>query len=156
MTEQTKEREEPMTTQPNVCLIHQPSIDRRGRSPNLEPATAHGNLRVILESGDYPVFQVEKCIRKLVARLNGFEGQKDSLLWAGGDTLAAFLTGAVMYAMGAPEVNWLRFERGTNSETGERDNENGVYNRIIIPLDLIESLVQSAATDPAEPENEGV
>lgn len=116
-----------------VYLIATPTIDRRGRTPNLEPASRYGDIKAVLDSGDYPTFHPLQALRKIYQKLESFDPAKDHLMWAGGDTLAAVMVGSVLSDYQVEEVNWLRFDRGWK-ENGERDNENGLYVPVKVPL----------------------
>lgn len=122
----------------SVYLIATPTIDRRGRSPNLEPAGRHGDLKRVLDSGDIPCSDPFKCLDKIYRKLENFDPDRDHLLWAGGDTLAAVMAGCVLSDFGVENISWLRFDRGRDPLTGERDNERGIYVPIRVPIFLPE------------------
>jgi hypothetical protein len=117
---------------PTVFLIAQPSVARDGKMPNLEPLAEYGDVKVLVEAGDYPSFRPDTALAKITERLSDFDAEHDYLAWAGGDTLAAVITGMVLSTMGHKYVRWLRFERG-RTEDGKRDGNNGKYT----PIDVL-------------------
>jgi len=116
-----------------VFLIQTPSIDRKGRSINIQAAAVHGDVLVVLDAGDYPTYRSAKCLDKVTHKLSEFNPDQDFLLWAGGDTLSAVMAGAVLYRFGLTRFRWLRFERFRN-EDGTRDNDRGEYHPIWVNL----------------------
>src|SRR4051812_33365204 len=110
-----------------VFLIATPTVSKKGEFPKLEPLSEFGDIKIVVENGDYPSFKPEKIFKKVVDRLKDFDAEKDYLAWAGGDTLAAFMAGFALAQMGHHSFRWLRFERGVDRATGKRTNENGKY-----------------------------
>lgn len=102
----------PTKHMPTVYLIAQPTIPRRGKLPDLTPLYEHGEVQVLIQSGEYPTFNPEQCYEHIKARLADFDPETDFLVWAGGDTLAAVITGVVLADMGFGWFRWLRHERG--------------------------------------------
>jgi hypothetical protein len=112
---------------PTVFLIAQPTVSKNGRLPDLTPLAHYGDVRTIIEGGDYPSFRPDRAVAKIADRLQTFDPDNDFLAWAGGDTLAAVLVGAAIAKNGITTFQWLRFERARDRETGERDNFRGEY-----------------------------
>jgi hypothetical protein len=115
-----------------VFLIAQPTVPKDGKMPNLEPLAEFGDVKVLVEAGDYPSFRPDLALEKISERLANFDAENDYLAWAGGDTLAALITGMVLAERGHRYVRWLRFERA-RTEGGGRDNNNGKYT----PIDVL-------------------
>ncbi len=117
-----------------VFLIATPSVSSKGDFPKLEPLAEFGDIKVVVENGDYPSFKPAEIYKKVVDRLKMYDAENDYLVWAGGDTLAAFMAGSALAQMGHRSFRWLRFERGIDRETGRRTNERGKYTPIDIAL----------------------
>lgn len=96
---------------PNVFLIQQPPPTGRGWTPNLAPASCHGQLRVLLGSNEKPVFNPDRCLSLLRQKLRDFDPREDKLLWAGGDALSLLLVGAVLGELGHRTLTYLRYDR---------------------------------------------
>lgn len=116
-----------------VYLIAQPTISRDGHQPDITPLREHGEIRVLIQAGEYPTFHPQVCLDKIEWRLRRFNSATDFLAWAGGDTLAAVLTGVVIARMGMPSIRWLRYERGRDAK-GRPQSEGGRYSIISAPL----------------------
>lgn len=121
-----------------VYMIATPTIDRRGRTPDYSPARAHGNIKAVLDEGDFPTMRPKECLEKIYQRLEYFDPDKDHLLWAGGDTLSALMAGSVLSDFGIEHVSWLRFDRRRDPTTGERIPTQGIYVPVTAPLFLPE------------------
>lgn len=117
-----------------VFLIAQPSIPKNGRFPDLAPLAEYGDIKVVIEIGDYPAFKPGEAWQRVARRLQDFDAERDYLAWAGGDTLSALMAGAALTQMGHRRFRWLRFERGVNKETGERDPSTGKYTPVDVQL----------------------
>ncbi len=124
---------------PTVFLIAQPTIARSGSLPNLEPLGEHGNVKVLVPAGDRPTFQPTRTLEQIANRLKDFNPEEDFLVWAGGDTLAAVLTGVVLSDMGVERMRWLRYERGRNSD-GTRTDAGAKYVPVEVDLGEIDQL----------------
>lgn len=125
---------------PTVYLIAQPTVRRQGGAPDLTPLAKFGEVRVLVLSGEYPTYNASQVLEKMDKRLDSFDPHQDFLVWAGGDTLAAFMVGALLANRFAEDrtithFTWLRFERDRRAD-GSRDNERGEYVPIRVPLFL--------------------
>ncbi len=118
---------------PTVYLIAQPTIARSGSLPNLEPLGEHGDVRVLVPAGDRPTFQPNRTLQQIAKKLEEFDPSQDFLAWAGGDTLAAVLTGVILEARGVEKFSWLRYERGRDSN-GQRTDDGARYVPIVVDL----------------------
>ncbi len=122
-----------------VYLIAQPSVSRTGELPKLEPLAKFGQIKVLINPGEDPRFGPPRAIELITKRLKDFNPEEDYLAWAGGDTLAAVLTGVVLADLSLERefshFNWLRFERGSNA-AGERTVEGGRYVPIVVTLPI--------------------
>lgn len=110
---------------PVVYLIAQPSIARGGSFPKLEPLAVYGEIRVLVQSGEFPTFNPAPCYEKIRERLRDFDPKVDFLAWAGGDTLSAVLAGLVLAEMGIDDFRWLRYERGRDKEDSRKRVDEG-------------------------------
>lgn len=127
--------------QPTVYLIAQPSIPRHSdnRPRDLSPLYEHGKVEVLVQTGDQPTFHPERCMELIDRRLANFDPDVDMLAFAGGDTLAAVLTGAVLASKFYDDerddihITWLRYERG-RARDGSRVMEGSRYVPIRVPL----------------------
>lgn len=122
-----------------VYLIAQPTISTHGKQPNIEPVAKYGSIRVLIQAGEYPTFNPGRCLDLIRSRLEAFDPEQDYLVWAGGDTLAAVLTGVVLAERGVQEVTWLRYERGRDRQ-GARTDEGSRYVPITVPLHRVKQL----------------
>lgn len=127
---------------PRVFLIAQPTVARGGRLPDLRPLAEHGPIHVLVPAGDRPTFRPRQTFEVITRRLrdNEYDPSSDMLAWAGGDTLAAVLTGVALADFGVDEFLWLRYERGRDPRTGERVEEGARYSPIRVTLTLPEQL----------------
>lgn len=121
-----------------VYLIAQPSISRRKTPVNITPLYQHGEVQLVLPQGDSPTFTPKKCLEKMQDRLFPEHGRQydpeiDYLVWAGGDTLAALLTGMLLAEEEIWSFKWLRYERARLSN-GDRTDDGAVYVPITIDL----------------------
>lgn len=118
-----------------VYLIAEPSVKRDATRPDLSPLAKFGELKVCLPSGHYPVLHPKKTLDILFAKLDAFRPESDYLAWAGGDTLAALLTGVVLAEFGVTRIKWLRYQRGWKD--GKRiGTDEGSYRSVMV--DIIE------------------
>lgn len=120
-----------------VYLIAQPSVNRQGELPKLEPLREYGEVRVLCQTGEWPSFNPRRCLNFMRSRLAHFDPARDYLVWAGGDTLAAFLAGIVVGELGArgvEHIQWLRYDRPKDQGTGQRTDVGARYVPITIPL----------------------
>lgn len=127
---------------PRVFLIAQPTIARGGHMPDLRPLAEHGSIRVLVSAGDRPTFRPRQTFEFIARRLreHEYDPDTDMLAWAGGDTLAAVLTGVALADLGVEEFTWLRYERGRDPRTGERVDKGSRYEPIRVALTLPEQL----------------
>lgn len=126
--------------EPRVFLIAQPTVARGGRLPDLRPLAEHGAIHVLVPAGDRPTFRPRQTFELISRRLRDqeYDPKVDMLAWAGGDTLAAVLTGIALADLGVEELLWLRYERGRDPRTGERVEEGSRYTPIQVTLTLPE------------------
>lgn len=125
-----------------VYLIAQPTVPRqkpdgsRGQM-DMTPLYEHGEVRVLVQAGEYPGFHPARCLDKIEQRLADFNPDTDCLAWLGGDTLSAVLTGFVLatklHDVDDPHVTYLRFDRARLPD-GSRDNTTGKYIPVRVPL----------------------
>lgn len=125
-----------MSSAPRVFLIAQPSLDRRGRTFNLQPLATFGSVIVLIPNGDAPSNDPRATLGVIAEKLrdNQYEPETDYLVWAGGDTLGAVMVGALVERYGAAKFNWLRFDKKRDPTTGEWDKRTGRYVSITVPL----------------------
>jgi hypothetical protein len=122
-----------------VYLIAQPTVSNDGRLPKLEPLAKYGTVRVLVNPGEDPRYKPQRALDLIVKRLADFNPADDYLVWAGGDTLAAVLTGIVLADLSCNDdkpftsFRWLRWERGKD-KWGKRTDEGGHYVPIRVPL----------------------
>lgn len=122
-----------------VYLIAQPTVSLDGKLPKLEPLAKFGQVRVLINPGEDPRYKPQRALDLITKRLQDFDAAEDYLAWAGGDTLAAVLTGIVLADMSCAEdkpfssIRWLRWERGKDN-AGRRTDVGGHYVPIIVPL----------------------
>jgi hypothetical protein len=118
---------------PTVYLIAQPTVKRGGELPDLTPLAQYGDVKVLINSGEYPALHPERCRDLIEKRLETFNQDRDFIAWAGGDTLAAVFTGIVLERMGLDRIKWLKFQRGWDND-GERDPKKSFYREVVVPL----------------------
>ena|SRR5690242_10862319 len=128
------EKESANKNHSRVFLIAQPTIPKNGQLPDLTPLADFGDIKVVIEAGDYPSFKPGEAWKRVNDRLRDFDAEQDYLVWAGGDTLSSVMAGAALTQMGHRRFRWLRFERGVVKSTGERDNLRGKYSVVEISL----------------------
>jgi hypothetical protein len=121
------------TPVPTVYLIAQPTVKRGGQLPDLTPLAEYGEVKVLINSGEYPALHPERCRDLIKKRLATFDQNIDFIAWAGGDTLAAVFTGVMLERMGMNHIRWLKFQRGWDND-GERDPNKSYYREVIAPL----------------------
>lgn len=118
-----------------VYLIAQPTVSGTGDFPKLKPLAEYGNIRVIVEAGDYPAFTPGKIFEKVKDRLKDFDAENDYIAFAGGDTLAALMVGSALAQFGHHSFRWLRFERGRDPKNpSRRTDEGGTYTPVDVML----------------------
>ncbi len=118
---------------PTVYLIAQPSISRRKEPPNLKPLYEHGEVQVVLPTGDSPTFDPQKCYDMMHERLAKYNPETDFLVWAGGDTLAALMAGMYLGNEQIWRFRWLRYERHRLPD-GSRTDEGAKYVPVVIDI----------------------
>lgn len=117
---------------PTVFLISQPSVKRNGETPDLKPLAEHGEVKVLITTGDYPTLHSKRCLGLIEARLADFNADTDFLAWAGGDTLSAVMAGALMERLGVDHFTWLKWQRGWGAN-GQR-SDTGHYRAVKVRL----------------------
>lgn len=137
------------TLVPSVFLIAQPTVKRDGKLPDTSPLGNYGDVKVLINSGEYPALHPERCFVLIEKRLEKFNEEEDYIAWAGGDTLAAVFTGVVLERMQVSCVRWLKFQRGWD-EQGSRDPEGGYYREVRVPLVNIPERSEDYAPDPRD------
>lgn len=118
-----------------VYLIAQPSVSKNRSFPDLSPLAEFGEIKIIIEAGEYPASSPDKALADISQRLANFDAEEDYIAWAGGDTLAALLTGSVLYSMGHRRIRWMRFDR-KRLPGGIPDSENGYYSPVTVDMPL--------------------
>lgn len=116
-----------------VYLIAQPTIAKHGRQPDLSSLARYGEIKVLIAAGEAPGNYPERALALIESRLEHFDPAKDFIVWCGGDTIAAILTGVVLERMQVDGVRWLRFDRDLDTATGKRLS-TGAYSPIDIDL----------------------
>jgi hypothetical protein len=138
---------------PTVYLIAQPTVSRGGQLPKLEPLAAWGEVRVLVHPGEDPRYNPKRALDRIRSRLADFDPATDYIVWAGGDTLAAVLVGAVLSDFAVDEetpfecFRWLRWERGKDPRGGRTD-EGGTYVPITVPLNVDNPVILPDEFDP--------
>lgn len=117
-----------------VFLIAQPTIPKNGRLPDLTPLAEYGDIKVVIDGGEYPSFKPGKAWERISDRLKDFDAERDYVAWAGGDTLSAVMVGSALTQMGHRFFRWLRFERAVDPQTKERIDHTGKYTPVEISL----------------------
>jgi hypothetical protein len=102
-----------------VYLVQQPPATSKGWTPDISKAAEHGQVKVMLTSGDRPAYHPDRCRRLLLDKLARFDPNHDFILWAGGDAWGLFLTGTVLHELGHRSYRFLRYERGVDAQ-GQR------------------------------------
>lgn len=105
--------------------------------PDLTDAERFGQLRHIFDVEENPSNDYATGWRLINERLEGFNPQRDYLLWAGGDPLALTLVGAWLYTKGE-RVRWLRPSRRQTG--GIRSKINYTYEPMNLYLDELEDV----------------
>jgi hypothetical protein len=100
---------------------------------NLDPLYDHGELRVVLPTGDAPAFRPGECMNTMAARFEHFDPELDFIVWAGGDTLAAVMVGFLLHERGFHVFNWLRYER-RRLDDGSRTDDGAKYYPVKVDL----------------------
>lgn len=136
----------PEVRRPVIYLIAQPTVSRKKAPVNLAPLYEHGEVKVVLPTGDSPTFTPVKCYEVMERRLADFNPDRDFLVWAGGDTLSAVMAGMILVNQEDPvwRFNWLRYERVRNAD-GSRSDHGAKYVPVIIDLreDTVELLEET-------------
>jgi len=117
-----------------VFLIAQPSVSREGHFPRLEGLAEFGEVHTLLPDGNQPSFRPGKTMDALVKQLTELYSAGDYLVWAGGDTLAAFMAGVVMERLGVDEITWLRYDRPYDEELRRRTEKGARYVPVKVTL----------------------
>jgi hypothetical protein len=118
-----------------VFLIAQPSVSREGTFPKLDALGEHGEVHVLVVQGDSASFRPNKTLDDILRQLAElYNPAEDFVVWAGGDTLAAVLTGIALERRGINEMTWLRYDRPYNQELRKRVDEGAKYVPIKIQL----------------------
>lgn len=118
---------------PTVYLIMQPSVKGNGETPDLKNLSDYGDVRVLVNAGEYPTKQPKRCLRLIEKRLVDFDPRRDYLVWAGGDSLAAILTGVVLADRNWEAIQWLRYDRPRGPD-GRRTDVGAKYVPTTVPL----------------------
>lgn len=118
---------------PTVYLIAQPTVKRDGKLPDTSPLSEYGEVKVLINSGEYPALHPERCRDLIEQRLAHFDQDRDFIAWAGGDTLAAVFAGVILERMGLHRVRWLKHQHGWGSD-GERDPNKSYYREVNVPI----------------------
>lgn len=128
-------------TMPKVFLIQQPSLSRvrDNRPKNMDPLYDHGEVIVLIPSGEHPGFNPERVMRLIRQRLEGFDPKVDYIAHVGGDALSVLMVGMVLADMSCDEnfpfeaIQWLRYDRPEDGRGG-RTHEGAKYvpTRVVI------------------------
>lgn len=116
-----------------VYIIAQPTIAKHGRQPDLSSLSKYGEIKVLVQAGEAPGNYPERALALIESRLEHFDPAKDYIVWCGGDTIAAILTGIILERMEVDGVRWLRFDRDLDTATGKR-LASGTYSPVDIDL----------------------
>lgn len=117
-----------------VYLIAEPTVKRDATRPDLSSLAHYGEVQVCLPSGMYPSVTPDKAFDLLHHRLTAFNPTTDYLAWAGGDTLAAVMTGVVLADLGLDHVRWLRWQRGWTVDGKRCGSDQGSYRLVEVDL----------------------
>lgn len=104
-----------------------------GTGPDYRVLSKFGQIIPLTESHDHIVNNTERIAGQIRERLTEFDPQVDYLTWAGGDPLAALLVGAELNRRGVERLQWLRFDRMVDPDTGRRMTWKGNY----VPVPII-------------------
>lgn len=116
-----------------VYLIAQPSVRRDGYLPDTSALTKHGDVIVLVGAEQTPTKNPDRALELIEHRLENFDHRYDKIAWAGGDTLAAIMTGIIMSELEVPWFWYLKYERNYNPETKTR-GEGGYYTPVKISV----------------------
>lgn len=136
-----------------IYLVQQPTVDRRGWTPDLSAASNYGPFSVMLDGSDRPSFLPGPCRQKILHALRHFNHTEDYILWAGGDPMGLMLTGAALAWLGVPSFRFLRWER-KRDDAGVRQHDAGFYVPVLVQLrkeypDGIETITASEGSGVA-------
>lgn len=103
-----------------VYLIQapQPSI-YTGRVNDIREAEKFGRIITLVLPGERPSDTPGPLYHALRQRLRD-AGPDDYILWSGGDPAGLLLCGAVLYELGVPSIQFLKWERERNKINGQR------------------------------------
>jgi hypothetical protein len=117
-------------TGPIVFVIAEPSIPKvkTGRVIDLAPLQEYStDVRFLVMRGQFPTFQEDGLYTQIKNSLEGnFFPMRDYIVWAGGDALAAVMSGMAIGSLGIERFRWLRHERSKLPD-GTRDASRGRY-----------------------------
>jgi hypothetical protein len=140
---------------PKVYLISEPSTSRvrDHKAKNMEPLYEHGEIVVLVRSGEHPGFQPARVMRLIRQRLTDFNFETDFVAHVGGDPLAVLMVGMALADMSVAEdgeslfhrVRWLRYDR-PEAPGGGRTHEGARY----VPTD-VEIDPESLGAESAHP-----
>jgi hypothetical protein len=120
---------------PKVFLIAQPSVTKEGGFPKLDGLGEFGEVHVLVVQGDSPSFKPEKTLSDILRQLGElYNPAEDFVAWAGGDTLAAVLTGVALERQGHNEMTWLRYDRPYDQAARKRTDVGAKYVPVKITL----------------------
>lgn len=122
-----------MKREPSVYMISATAIRTDGSGPNYVLIAQFGNIKYLVENGEYPVFN-DTIRDKILNRLKDFNYEADYIVWGGGDPLSALLVGNCLAEIGVPSIRWLRLDRKYDARTGQRSPWFGNYTPVTIHL----------------------
>jgi hypothetical protein len=95
-------------------------------SRDLSSAQRYGRVEFLLDGRDKPSLTPGPCLRKIYKGLQDMHPD-DYIFYAGGDPMGLLLVGAVLRDQGFSEINFLKWDRETDPDTGERVQGAGYY-----------------------------
>lgn len=116
---------------PTVWLMQEPHPD--GRGPDLRTARGYGNIRFVFGRNPTPSVDVDGALDHVMSLLGEIREGDYVLDTPGCDPIALFLFGMAVGSLHEPPaLNWLRWDRRTDAQTGER-TRHGYYTPVSIP-----------------------
>lgn len=116
-----------------VYLITKPSRKRDGTYPDLSTLERHGEIHYLLDECVRPSRVPQAAFDQIEDRLGDFDYRFDRVAWAGGDMLAAIMTGVCLAALDIPYFTFLRYDRNWDPKTRRR-YEGGYYSPVRVSL----------------------
>lgn len=103
-----------------VYLITKPSHRSDGSYPDLDPLRKYGEIHYLVGEDVRPSSDPESAFDQIEHQLEVFDHRVDKIAWAGGDMLAAVMTGVCLARTNIPWFTFLRYDRHYNPKTRTR------------------------------------